>query len=57
MDEIRTSIDTVPSWLSKILISDRHWPLYKSNLNDDLKCTAIDYLPEYFIPDLNNEKT
>ncbi len=47
MRETQRSIDDIPSWMSKILLNRRKWPLYKTNINTDLKSMASDYLPEY----------
>ena len=49
MQEAKRTIDEVPIWVSKILLNDREWPLYKSDIEITLKCTASDYLPEYSI--------
>lgn len=47
MHETKRTIDEVPVWLSKILLNEREWPLYKSDTESPLKCTANDYFPEY----------
>lgn len=49
MQGITNTIDEVPLWLSKILLNQREWPLHKSDPLDNFKCTASDYLPEYFL--------